>query len=145
MESPKLKAFLPVFYLVWSDDLLTQKELGTLSEFINAQDWLSNHEQEILLANVDISAPPSRQQLAKWKHEIQKSLQANPEATGIFDLSVWLSNNDESIIQLKPVFSKLENDLGILGDEIVTNFSSHTETLTTRYHTVSSFDIRKLT
>jgi acyl-CoA oxidase len=145
MESPKLKAFLPVFYLVWSDDLLTKKELGTLSEFIRSQDWLSNHEQEILLSNVDMSSPPSRQQLAKWKQEIQKSLQANPEATGIFELSVWLSNNDESIIQLKPVFSKLENDLGILGDEIVTNFSSHTKTLTSGYHTVGSFDIKKLT
>ncbi|HTE23180.1 acyl-CoA dehydrogenase family protein [Flavitalea sp.] len=145
MESPKLKAFLPVFYLVWSDDLLTQKELGTLSEFIRSQDWLSDHEQEILLSNVDISSPPSRQQLAKWKQEIQKSLQANPEATGIFDLSVWLSNDDESIIRLKPKFSKLENDLGILGDEIVTNFSSHTKTLTSGYQTISSFDIQKLT
>jgi len=145
MDNPKLRAFLPVFYLVWSDDLLTQKELGTLSDFISSQKWLTGDEQETLLSNVDISAPPSRQQLAKWKQEIQKSMQANPEATGIFDLSVWLANNDEAITGLKPVFAKLENDLGILGDEIITNFKGHTKTVTSETHTVSSFDIKKLT
>src|SRR5690349_2830187 len=101
METPKLKAFLPVFYLVWSDDLLTQKELGTLSEFINAQDWLNNDERSVLLSNVDRQSPPSREQLAKWKLEIEKSMRANPEAQGIFDLSVWLSGNDQSVAVMR--------------------------------------------
>ncbi|RYF92969.1 MAG: acyl-CoA oxidase, partial [Chitinophagaceae bacterium] len=49
------------------------------------------------------------------------------------------------MLRLKPVFSKLENDLGILGDEIVTNFHSQAKTLTSEYHTIGSFDISKLT
>lgn len=144
METPKLKAFLPVFYLVWSDDLLTQKELLTLGEFINSQEWLNNHERSILLSNVDIHTPPSRQELAKWKLEIEKSMHANPEAQGIFDLSVWLSGNDESVAVLRPVFSKLENDLGILGDEIIMNFRGHANTITSAVHTVGNFDPNKL-
>jgi len=145
MESPKLKALLPVLYLVWSDDLLTQNELGTLRDFIHAQQWLTVAEQQQLLANVDIAAPPSRQQLARWKKEIQKSMVANPEATGIFDLSLWLSDGDEGISALRPVFAKLENDLGILGDEIIMNFRTEASTVTSQYRTVSSFDVKKLT
>jgi acyl-CoA oxidase len=145
MENPKLKAFLPVLYLVWSDDLLTQKELGTLSDFISTQDWLNRHEQELLLANVNISAPPSREQLSKWKEEVEESMQANPEATGIFDLSVWLSGSDITIAGLQPLFAKLENDLGILGDEVITSFRGHSPTVTSGHHTVSSFSVKKLT
>ncbi|RYZ49979.1 MAG: acyl-CoA oxidase, partial [Sphingobacteriales bacterium] len=145
MENPKLKAFLPVLYLVWSDDLLTQNELGTLNDFIRSQDWLNSREQETLLANVNLSTPPSRQQLSKWKSEIQKSMTANPEATGIFELSVWLANNDASITELKPAFTKLENDLGILGDEAIMNFKTRASSVTSGYRTDSSFHVKALT
>jgi acyl-CoA oxidase len=47
MENSKLKAFIP-FYLVWSDDLLSQKEFLTLQKFIVSQNWLSKEEREFL-------------------------------------------------------------------------------------------------
>ncbi|MFV8344621.1 hypothetical protein [Flavobacterium sp. ZB4P13] len=61
MENSKLKAFIPLFYLVWSDDLLTQKEFITLQDFIRSQSWISEKEQEFLLSKVAVSSPPSRE------------------------------------------------------------------------------------
>jgi acyl-CoA oxidase len=145
MDNPKLKAFLPALYLVWSDDLLSQKELGTLNAFIKQQEWLSVDEKENLLANVSITVPPSRRQLAAWKADIERSIAANPEATGLFDLSIWLSANHPAITGLRPAFTQLEIDLGILGDEVITNFKSHNPNQTSDYRTESSFDIGKLT
>jgi acyl-CoA oxidase len=42
MKNTKLQAFIPLFYLVWSDDLLTQKEFATIQQFINDLVWLSS-------------------------------------------------------------------------------------------------------
>ena len=39
MGNSKLKIFIPHFYLVWSDDLLTQKEFLTLQKFILSHAW----------------------------------------------------------------------------------------------------------
>lgn len=145
MENLKLKAFLPLFYIVWSDDLLTQKELSTLKEFIEAQSWLSQKEQEQLMTSVDIAVPPSRKQLAQWKAEIEEGLKALPEARDIFDLSVWLSRNDKAIVDRESVFTRLEYNLGITGEEAIGNFKSFENTFTSIHHTVSSFDTQKLT
>ncbi len=145
MENPKLKAFLPVIYLVWSDDQLSKHEISTLSDFIRSRNWLNEQEQETLLTNVDMSAPPSRAQLSAWKNEIQESMRANPEAAGIFDLSLWLSDNHPDIVSLKPEFTKLENDLGVLGDEVITTFKGYEDTVTSGYQTAAAFDVKALT
>lgn len=77
MKISKLQAFTPLFYLVWSDDLLTQKEFATLKEFINSLNVLSEEEKEYLLSKVDISNPPSRNELTQWKLDIEKAFRIN--------------------------------------------------------------------
>ncbi|RFS13540.1 acyl-CoA dehydrogenase [Emticicia sp. C21] len=145
MENTKLKAFLPLFYIVWSDDLLTQKELSTLKQFIDDQSWLSQSEQKQLMAEVDITSPPSRQQLAQWKAEIEEGLKALPDAKDIFDISVWLAKNDKTIIDLESVFTNLEFNLGLAGEEAISQFKTFENTFTSVHQTASSFDTQKLT
>ncbi|GAB3503377.1 acyl-CoA dehydrogenase family protein [Emticicia fontis] len=145
MENTKLKAFLPLFYIVWSDDLLTQKELSTLKQFIDDQTWLSQQEQKQLMEEVDIAAPPSRQQLAEWRAEIEEGLKALPDAKDIFDISVWLAKNDPTIVDLEPVFTNLEFNLGLAGEEAISQFKTFENTFTSVHQTVSSFDTQKLT
>lgn len=145
MEKTKLKAFLPLFYLVWSDDLLTYKELTALREFIDNEPWLTEEEQSELLANINVANPPSREQLSKWKTEIEEAIQALPEAKDIFDISVWLSKNNKTIIDLEPVFSNLELTLGLSGEEALSQFKTFGNTFTSVHHTASSFDTQKLT
>ncbi|CAM3036461.1 acyl-CoA dehydrogenase family protein [Flavobacterium frigoris] len=145
MENLKLKAFIPLFYLVWSDDLLSQKEFLTLQKFIVSQSWLSKEEQESLLSKIAVSSPPSREVVANWKSEIEIILQKNPLTRSLFDISILLSENDRTISDLKPAFVKLENDLGISGEEAMADFETIANTFTSNYQTSNRFEIEKLT
>lgn len=144
MKNAKLQAFIPLFYLVWSDDLLTQKEFTTLKEFIKSLKALSFEEQEYLLSKVDVSNPPSRNELAQWKLEIEANLKDKSSIKSIFDIAVALSEKDLDISALESDFTKLENDLGILGEEVIQNFKTKSDSLTANSQTTNSFDIEQL-
>jgi acyl-CoA oxidase len=145
MENYKLKAFIPLFYLVWSDDLLSQKEFLTLQKFIVSQNWLSKKEQESLLSQITVSSPPSREVVADWKSEIEIILKKNPLIRSLFDISILLSENDKTINDLRPAFVQLENDLGISGEEAMGDFKTIGNTFTSNYQTSNRFEIEKLT
>ncbi|WP_269237015.1 acyl-CoA dehydrogenase [Flavobacterium flavigenum] len=145
MENSKIKAFIPLLYLVWSDDLLTQKEFSTLQEFITSLTILSPEEQQFLLSKVDISNPPSRNELKKWKSDIEKSIKDKSAIKSIFDIAVALSEKDLNISVLEQNFTKLENDLGVLGEELIQNFKTQGDSLTATTKTNDNFEIQKLT
>lgn len=145
MENSKIKAFIPLLYLVWSDDLLTQKEFSTLQEFITSLTILSPEEQQFLLSKVDISNPPSRNELKQWKSDIEKSIKDKSSIKSIFDIAAALSEKDLDISGLEQNFIKLENDLGVLGEELIQNFKTKGDSLTATTKTTDNFDIQKLT
>ncbi|MEG1023371.1 MAG: acyl-CoA dehydrogenase [Flavobacterium sp.] len=145
MKNAKLQAFIPLFYLVWSDDLLTQKEFATLKEFIKSQKNLSTEEQEYLLSKVDISNPPSRNELTQWKSDIEANIKDKSSIKSIFDIAVALSEKDLDISTLEADFAKLENDLGILGEEVIQNFRTKSDSLTVNSQTTNNFDVQQLT
>ncbi|GEP50980.1 acyl-CoA oxidase [Flavobacterium noncentrifugens] len=141
MDNPKINFFLPLLYLAWSDDLLTQKEFTVLQAFIHTQNWLSEAEKIDLLSKIDIASPPSRMELSQWKSAIdQKVLR---EHKSIFDISSAFYKNDSGDFELQ--FLKLENDLGILGAEAFGIFRPKTDTFTSKYQTEVRFDVQKLT
>ncbi|MDN3673144.1 acyl-CoA dehydrogenase [Flavobacterium branchiarum] len=145
MKNSRLQSFIPLFYLVWSDDLLTQKEFVTLQEFIRSQNWLTEEDKEVLLSKIDISVPPSREQLTNWKLDIEKSIQDKESIKTIFDIVVALSGDDQNLKELEPAFAKLENDLGVFGEEAIGAFKKTATSFTSNYKTESSFDTKILT
>jgi acyl-CoA oxidase len=145
METSKLKAFIPLFYLVWSDDLSNQKEFKILQKFILSQQWLSNTEQETLLLKIAISSPLSREVLNNWKSEIETILEENPLVRSLFDLSILLSENNKIIIDCRAAFVQLEIDLGISDEEVMADFKTSTKTFTSSHQADSRFEIKKLT
>ncbi|WKL48563.1 acyl-CoA dehydrogenase [Flavobacterium pectinovorum] len=145
MKNTKLQAFIPLFYLVWSDDLLTQKEFATIQTFINDLTWLSPEEKQQLLSKVDISNPPTRNELTQWKLDIEKSIKDKSSIKSVFDIAEALSEKDIDISKLRPEFLKLENDLGVLGEEVIQNFKTKAESFTATSQTTSNFDIQKIT
>lgn len=145
MENSKIKAFIPLLYLVWSDDLLTQKEFSTLQEFITSLTLLSPEEIQFLLSKVDISNPPSRNELTEWKSDIEKSIKDKSSIKSIFDIAVALSDKDLNISGLELKFTKLENDLGVLGEELIQNFKTKADSFTASSQTNTNFDVQKIT
>jgi len=145
MENSKINAFIPLLYLVWSDDLLTENEFATLKGFINSLSLLSPEQKQYLLSKVDISNPPSRNELAQWKSDVEKSIKDKSSIKSIFDIATALSGEDLDISTLEANFTKLENDLGVLGEELIQNFKTKGDSLTATTKTTDNFDIQKLT
>ncbi|KFF04375.1 acyl-CoA dehydrogenase family protein [Flavobacterium reichenbachii] len=145
MKNTKLQAFIPLFYLVWSDDHLTQKEFATLKEFIVSKTGISVEDQDFLLSKIDISNPPSRNELAQWKSDIEKIIQNKPFIKSVFELAGALSEKDSDIYVSESDFLQLENDLGILGEEVIQNFKTKANSFTANSQTTSNFDIQKIT
>jgi acyl-CoA oxidase len=145
IDTIKIQAFTPLFYLVWSDDLLTQREFQTLHDFITNQTWLSKEEQQNLLTQIDITNPPSRENINNWHKELQQILNENPNINTIFEVTKVLSQNNKNIQSLKHQFIKLENDLGIIGEEFISTFKKNTTSFTSNLKTKSNFEIAKLT
>jgi len=143
--NPKYKAFIPFFYLVWSDDLLSSKEFLTLQQFIDSREWLSNTEQELLLQEIAVLAPPSRKQVADWKAELEEVLEAETSITSLFDIALVLSKNDSDVKMARIAFIKLENDLGIIGEEAVSNFKKTSTSFTSSRQTSTGFAHEELT
>jgi acyl-CoA oxidase len=145
MTNPKLRAFIPLFYLVWSDDLLSQKEVLILHEFIGSQSWLSLKDKDLLYAEVNVLIPPSRELLCEWKSQIEKIIQDEPSLSSVFEISILLSESDRTIIDSRLAFVKLINDLGISGKEVIGEFKMTTNSFTSNYQKVKRFDTIILT
>ncbi|SHG24263.1 Acyl-coenzyme A oxidase [Flavobacterium segetis] len=145
MENTKLKVFIPFLYLVWSDDLLTQKEHLVLKKFISVQNWLKDDEKVALISQLSISNAPSRFTMTNWKSEINTALEHNPEARSLFDIVIELSNNGSAISEFATNFIQLENDLGILGEDVISNFKKNVITFTSTHQSDPTFEISKLT
>lgn len=72
-NNPALYAFLPVFYMVWADAVLTPSEIQNIRDLIDKQNWLKPEERDLLLQNLDPKNPPSPDELKSWLHEIKVS------------------------------------------------------------------------
>lgn len=139
------KAFIPLLYLVWSDDLLTQKEFQTLHNFILSQTWLTKEEQQVILSQIDITNPPSRENVNTWYNQLLQIVKENPQSNSIFEIAKVLSNNNKNIQNQEHQFTQLENDLGILGEEFISAFKKTPTSLTSNLQTKSNFEVAKLT
>lgn len=145
MTNSTTRAMLPFLYMVWSDDLLTEKEFDTLQDFVNKQQWLSPLDKEELTASIVKEVPPSRETISKWYYQIQEVVQSQSGIKTIFDVVLFLSNDNQAIIDNKLDFVKLEADLGILSEEVIGNFKKIGNTQTARYQNTDLFNIKAIT
>jgi acyl-CoA oxidase len=94
MSQVQIETFIPLFYLVWSDDLLTPFEFTTLKNFIEDQEWLKEDERKLLLSKIDISNPPTRDNISNWKNKIEQITAKNPNIKSIYEIAVALSGGN---------------------------------------------------
>jgi acyl-CoA oxidase len=145
MSHIQIQAFIPLFYLVWSDDLLSTLEFTTLKNFIEDQEWLTKEEQKILLSKIDISNPPSRDVISAWKQTIEKMIAARPDLKSIYDIALALSDVNEHVKNLESSFILLEHNLGITTAEGISHFKSKIDPKTVTHAAHSNFDVAKIT
>lgn len=65
--------YLPVLYVIWSDDLLSASETAVVEKAITGDEQLSADEQHQLLGWLDREEPPAPEEMKFWSHLIVKS------------------------------------------------------------------------
>lgn len=148
-SNPNLLVFLPIFYTVWSDAVLTPTELKSLHDVIDGQDWLTADERKFLYGQLDPNVPPTPDELKAWLEEIRK---VQPESgSNLVDIGIRLAgihakNGSAAVLQrARPALLPVEDALGVISRESVFSFyPENRKTITSGHQTQSTFDVEAL-
>jgi len=64
--------YIPFFYVIWSDDLLSYSEISVVKKAIEQDDTLTKQDYNYLIKCLDKKAPPAYEVLKHWKNVILK-------------------------------------------------------------------------
>jgi acyl-CoA oxidase len=148
--NPSLHVFLPLFYTVWSDAILTPSEIATIEGLINSQSWLSKNEHDFLVSQLNPAAPPTADELMEWKHEIKNAAELTTGKT-LVDIGIKLvelkgGNVPVEVLKAKPSLANIEATLGFISHEAAFNFQSGgRSTVTHQQATQKTFDVNAMT
>ena len=127
-DNPSLYVFLPIFYTVWSDAILTPSEISTIEGLVNSQGWLTETEKSFLLTQIDPSTPPSPDDMIEWRETIKKVAEQSETKDSLVDLGIKLvaqhGRVNEALTKAKPSLSSIEETLGFISHEASFNFQS---------------------
>ncbi len=148
-SNPNLLVFLPMFYTVWSDTVLTPTELQSLRETIDAQDWLTAEDRTFLYSQIDPKSPPSPDDLKGWLDAIRR-VQPEP-GHNLVDIGIRVVKSMSStgmhdqLEKARPKLMPIEEKLGIISRESAYTFSPESrKTITSQHSTKSSFDVEAM-
>ena len=65
--------YIPFFYVIWSDDLLSVSEINVVQKAIEQDATLSDGDKKKLISWLNRNNPPSDTELKNWKHTISNS------------------------------------------------------------------------
>ncbi|MFC3971384.1 acyl-CoA dehydrogenase family protein [Maribacter confluentis] len=65
--------YIPVFYIIWSDDLLSASEINVVEKAIANDDSLNSADKKQLYKWLDVTNPPKDSLFKSWKQLITKS------------------------------------------------------------------------
>jgi len=153
-HNPDLHVFLPLFYMVWSDAVLTSAEIKTIKSLIDNQKWLKEDERKFLYEQIDPTTPPSPDEFKQWKTEIMKAVDKTSSAANVrlADLGVTLAQLhgngmlNDSLAYAKQSLLNVDETLGLIGGEAI--YSFHPErrtTITQDRSTQHTFNVEALT
>ncbi len=71
--SPGVLQYIPFFYVIWSDDLLSYSEVSVVKKALNEDESLNKEDHNYLIKCLDKKAPPANQEIKNWKNVISNS------------------------------------------------------------------------
>ncbi len=71
--SPGVLQYIPFFYVIWSDDLLSYSEVAVVKNAIEHDDTLQKDDYTYLTKYLNRNKPPTNQELKQWKSTISNA------------------------------------------------------------------------
>jgi len=65
--------YIPFFYVIWSDDLVSTSEINVVEKAVNTDDSLSKEEKKVLKSWLEVNKPPANEEFKAWKNIISNS------------------------------------------------------------------------
>ncbi len=152
-SNPRLRLFLPIFYMVWSDAVLTPNEIKVIKEAIEKQQWLSSGEKQFLLNQINPLSPPTPDDYREWLEEIRKALDtistsSQPKLVDIGIAMVHLKDSqllNGKVAEIKNSLTSIDDTLGLIHGEVVYQFYPEKRvTITEQQNTQSTFNVDAL-
>ena len=152
-SNPNLNIFLPIFYMVWSDAVLTPSEIKTIKDLVEKQRWLTQEEKQFLLAQINPTIPPSPDEYRNWLAEIRKALDTIPTSSNpkLVDIGIAIAQRHSTTLlngelsQARESLASIDETLGLIHGEVVYQFyPEKRKTITEKQSTQSTFDVDTL-
>lgn len=150
-NNPSLYVFLPIYYAVWCDAVLTPSEIKTIQQLVDKQEWLSEEEKTFLLSQLNPATPPAPDELKSWLEEIQKVAdQASADKKhGLVDIGLQLAALHEAKKEInkeaQQSLREIESVLGVISSESAFIFNAaQRKTITDQQETKASFDVNTM-
>ncbi len=71
--SPGILQYIPFFYVIWSDNLVSASEINVVQKAIGEDTSLNKEDRKLLNDLLDVDRPPSDTEQKQWKHIISNS------------------------------------------------------------------------
>ncbi|SDE13992.1 Acyl-coenzyme A oxidase [Pricia antarctica] len=68
--TPEILQYIPFFYVIWSDDLITVSEINVVDRAIGKDKTLTAENRQLLLSWLNPEHPPENATLKEWKHTL---------------------------------------------------------------------------
>ncbi|MEQ9166612.1 MAG: acyl-CoA dehydrogenase family protein, partial [Fulvivirga sp.] len=148
-KNPNLYLFLPIYYALWADSILTQAEQDTLNTLLKSQKWLTQDELQFLQGYLNPKKDVRPKELKEWKSKI---LTADiKKHRTLTDLGLDLANNHSNGQKVEisddtiSAFREAERQLGMISNEVNYIFQDEHKTVTGNLSRESNFDISSMT
>ncbi|MEN0047279.1 MAG: acyl-CoA dehydrogenase [Bacteroidota bacterium] len=98
--SPGVQSLIPMFYVAWSDRVLSPSEIELLREKVATLDFLDQREKNVLKQWMNPIHPPSRELYKHWEIELQKAAEQLPKDSRKSLVDLGLSMAKQSAVQI---------------------------------------------
>ncbi len=148
-NNPKLFLFLPMYYALWADSILTSVEKQTMNSLLENQKWLTDEELTFLQDYLNPKKQVKPKELKEWKQKVLTvDITTHKTLTDLGMNLVKLNSNGQPInIEESTInsFRETEKQLGMIYNEISYIFKETHETVTNRHTSASNFDVANMT
>jgi acyl-CoA oxidase len=151
LQYPRLHAFLPMLYSVWSDAVLTPTEMRSLHHLVEQQAWITPEEKKTLLAQIVPTAPPTPDELKDWLSSIRAVADHETENINLADIGIRLLRKhaaapDRELPAIATALTGIENALGLISQEtLYTFYPEKRHSITQQQSTQPSFNVAAMT
>ena len=114
--SPGVLALLPLFYVGWSDSVLSPSEIKFIHKAIDDIKFLSEDDKNYLISHTDPRNPPSSKVFKDWLKAIKEQSTDLPldQKTDLVKLGVALAqSNGQNPIYTKDILESISSALGV--------------------------------